>query len=144
VAEKKVVDIAKLIAEGYAVTSSAHRIVARVDRPDWLRVLEREAGMTQIQHGLAELQDHYRRIRARDRMTLPEDVDMRQMPNSSNHYKEYEAIERDAAQSVIGCVIADVHECLEGMVVELTDGRAIMFQSNFDDVIFKITEERCG
>lgn len=69
----------KLSAQGYAVTSRKHRMVSRIDRPDWREHMAQSAcpwdakgeGMAWVAAlGRAGAADHYRRCYSKDRITL--------------------------------------------------------------------------
>lgn len=82
----------KLINWGYRKTSNNHRLVARIDRPDWYRYMAQEhapwdpngEGIDWVFNmGPAAAGDHYRRCYSRDFKTVPHAV-LELIP-SSNH-----------------------------------------------------------
>ncbi len=75
------------IERGYARISSRYRIIARIDRPDWLAIVVRLIGAAWTDRGRGmrrtnqEDADYYRRCVSRDRLTVGRAV-FKQIPAS--------------------------------------------------------------
>lgn len=84
-----------LIASGYCRVSNNHRIVSRIDRPDWREVLALElcpqdpygAGIDRTYgSGMA---DFYRRGNSKDKLTIEDEMVFRRFPGSSDGPKDF-------------------------------------------------------
>ena len=82
-------DLPNLIAAGYRRVSSRHGRVARIDRPDWQKVIMRmlrldEADFESIRtsHQPGFYEDHYRRVFSRDTLELGRELGSRIPPSS--------------------------------------------------------------
>lgn len=64
-----------LIAKGYRVVSRKHKLIARVDRPDWREFLK-SCGLGHCDA------DFYRRVYSKDCITVSRDV-LQDVPNSN-------------------------------------------------------------
>lgn len=69
--------IGKLVSQGYRRTSRRHRIVSRIDRPDWVQVLAKELRRAPAdfyvpgeKEPAANWADYYRRCLSKDTQTL--------------------------------------------------------------------------
>lgn len=77
---------AQLVSQGYAIISRRHRIVARIDRPDWREAMAalHPQGKEWVQAlGLIAAADYYRRCVSPDRVTVPMDY-LPRMPSSGS------------------------------------------------------------
>lgn len=86
--------------QGYRCISRAHRIVARIDRPDWKEHMARMATPWDEAEGLRWVEllgrmapDYYRRVYSRDRVVLP--FRANRFPSSSGDTTGYVPLERD-------------------------------------------------
>jgi hypothetical protein len=70
------------IDKGYAVVSRKYRLVARIDREDW------KAFSKKNNYPIGA--DWYRRCLSKDELTLPEKINIKDIPNSG--LAEYEFI----------------------------------------------------
>lgn len=79
---KPVLDFRKmadeLITQGYRRVSNLHRMLARIDRPDWLEFMAKEMNRTPAdfmldgsREGAPVWKDHYRRVYSKDTVSLP-------------------------------------------------------------------------
>ena len=80
----------ELISRGYAVVSRAHRLVARVDRPDWIRRMAAAHAPWDPNEGFDWLAllgnsspDHYRRTYSNDHLIVPANY-LPKLPNSTH------------------------------------------------------------
>ena len=67
----------QLIALGYRRTSRRHRMLSRIDRPDWQGFLARELDVeldTLVRDPCGLWEDHYRRVYALDQLIVPPDL----------------------------------------------------------------------
>lgn len=85
-------DANTLIQLGYRVTSNKHRMVARIDRDDWMEHMAKEhspwdwegEGMKWINGmGLRSAADHYRRVYSKDKLTVSASI-AKAIPNSGD------------------------------------------------------------
>lgn len=81
-------DPVALIASGYRRVSNRYRLVARIDRPDWIDILARDLLRSPAEFYVPGAKepagmwaDHYRRCFSRDTLTLDPDV-FYQIPTS--------------------------------------------------------------
>lgn len=78
----------KLIDQGYRKTSNNHRMVARIDDPNWIHTLAHEMGRAPADYykpdgSLSDhWPDHYRRTRSQDVITVDKEV-LKFIPSSS-------------------------------------------------------------
>lgn len=84
-------DPAKLKAMGYRRISNRHRIIARIDEPQWVQIMAEELRRAPADFYVpgdklpaANWDDYYRRVISRDRVSdIPESV-FRQIPLSGD------------------------------------------------------------
>jgi hypothetical protein len=78
-------DADELIARGYARISNRYRMVARLDRPDWLEYIA-----DQLNRTVKDLQkcnwveDQYRRVYSKDKLELPSLAIYKRFPSSND------------------------------------------------------------
>ncbi len=75
-------------ARGYRVISRRYRIVARIDRPDWIDVLRDQLKNPRLKENDQGMcwEDHFRRCCSEDKIILPRDVSIEEIPNSGWNY----------------------------------------------------------
>jgi len=84
------VEARRLSALGYCKTSNKHRLVSRIDNPDWLKVLAKSMNLavadfyTPDGKMSSSWPDHYRRVYSKDSIEVPTEV-LKFMPTSSHN-----------------------------------------------------------
>lgn len=85
---------ARLRAQGYCRTSRRHRMVSRLDRPDWLQHMARQMGRAVADfyrpngEFSCQWEDHYRRCFSQDTRTVSDEV-FKLMPSSNEICQGY-------------------------------------------------------
>lgn len=83
-----------LIAKGYCRTSNKHRIVVRIDHPDWLAITAKRLGRSKkklMEEGIGSAADWYRRCISEDAIISVPAAIFKRIPGSGHNsmgYKE--------------------------------------------------------
>lgn len=84
------IDVARMRAQGYCRTSNKHLIVSRIDRADWLQIINKHLGRP-LDDFERWYGDYYRRVLGRDRVHIESVELFRRFPASAegpNHFAE--------------------------------------------------------